>query len=327
MSAATPGQRIAGLHNLTSSGRGKLNRGLNARRTSGTETGDGLGDLSIVHVLTSREELEQVSAFLPGADIAYDRSRGEGSDGARMLEWKPVESSCDLVFTHVESGRKLYEGAAERKRIVLRLSEKAAVLVIFIRLHGPPAVSVGELYEKLGQAVDYELTVRKVEGSTRKGPVEGGLPFPGDQVKPAIGDIVVVMDDDEPGRVISLSEAGILLVGPAVVGAEGTNREFQVDQVIATHPICGPRGGSADGAIVKLAEAAEAAEVELTWGIVVDAILAVSEREIIERHANGWPITSDVIEEAVELAREHGEEPDGDEEGEAGAEAELPPEA
>lgn len=311
MSSATPGQRIGVFRDQETSGRCKLNRGLNARRTSGTETGEGLGDLSLVHVLASREEAERVSKFLPGVDLVWDLSYGQGSDGRRSAEWAPVISGCDLVFSSVERGIELYAGPAEIRRCVLRCSEKAATLTVFVRLHGPPKVSIGELYEALGSAVDYEVTrtADDVTGSTGAKDADGGLPFGGGAKRG--GDIVVragdvvhaeVDEEDVVGRALSVSEAGVVVLGPPMIWPTDDDIyrmgsvEVQPGQVVTVTPICGPKGGSADGAIEKIAKRAEEADAHVGWDDIVEAIVDLADRGVIERGENGWPLTSEVVD-------------------------------
>lgn len=315
MSAAVPGQVIPSLKRDQISGRGKLDGRFGTRKTNGTEAGDVFGDCSVIHVLTKREELEALDEALPGASGLWGLAYGPATDGFRNIEWKPKETDVDLVLSGVDSGAVLYEGPAEVKRAVLRLSEKAAVLTVYLRLHGSLRGSVEAGNGHLGRAVDYEMTAASLEGSTKTGAVEGGLPFGGGAAakvgRPVAGDVVTVMGDDEPGRAISVSEAGVILVGPATIGADEPTREWKIDDVIAVTPICGPKGGKPDGKLDDLVREAEEQGVEVTWGDLVDSLLALSELGTVSRHANGWPLVAEVVADVVEraVAREEG---DGD---------------
>lgn len=307
MSAAVPGQAIPSLKRDQISGRGKLDGRFGTRQASGTETGDVFGDCSVIHVLTKREELEALDEALPGALGLWEVAYGAATDGHRSTEWKLKETDVDLVLSGVDSGAPLYEGPAEMKRAVLRVSEKAAVLTVYLRLHGSLCGSVEMANGHLGRAVDYEMTSRHLEGSTKTANAEGGLPFGSGGTaskvgRPVAGDVVTVVGDDEPGRAISVSEAGVILVGPATIGADEPTREWKIDDVIAVTPICGPKGGKPDGKIDDLVREAEDAGAEVTWGDLVDSLLALSELGTVVRHANGWPLVAEVIADVVERA-------------------------
>lgn len=302
MTAATPGQRLPNLDDEITVGTGKLGRALNVRQTSGTETGSLLADLQILHTITTIEQAREIEVFIPGAVGAFQRAFGENSDGGRSPEWKIAKGDCTLILCPGGGGSLAYEGAAEVKRGVLRVLPKACVLTVYLRLHSIDEEQLAPLARLLGEAVDYERTKTTLQGpaSTDQGPLFGGK---GGEATPAIGDLVVGSDDDQVLRVTAVGEDGSVT---GCLNLDGSQvRTVSKEGIFGVHRLCGSKGGPPDNAIRKLRDRAEAAGVsDLTAADLQAALIQAVDQGLIEEGPSGYPLTPDLAELTIEVARD-----------------------
>lgn len=305
-------QTVPMLHEEQSSGTGKLGRHVPFRQTTGVETGRVLADVEFVHADLTADETAMLEAYLPGATAALRQSVGEETDGRRPYEWRPEQGDCRVVFCPMGGGVKLYEGAAEVRRAAFRATAKGGVLTVYVRLHDLAPDAAPPILRALGEAVDYEIVMSRISGATAGASAEGGLfdqPKGGGPVRAEVGDLVVGAYSDGTeavGRVVEIRKTGILL---ETIPGEGLDdgggeidRNVAPSSVVAAHPVCGPRGGSADGSVRRINQRITGGAKGLDWGHVLDALLDAADRGLIERGPEGWPLTSEVVQLAVERA-------------------------
>ena len=303
MTAATPGQRLPNLDEEITVGTGRLGRGLKLRQTSGTETGSLLLDLEILHTITTIEQAREIEVFIPGAVGAFQRAFGENSDGVRPLEWKPAKGDCTLILCPAGGGITAFEGAAAAKRAALRVLPKACVLTVYLRLHSIDEEHLAPLARLLGEGVDYERTRTTLEGATgdAAGPLFAGK---GGDLTPAIGDLAIGPEGDEVLLVSAVAEDGSVTGSLKLDGSD--LRTVEKNAVFGVNRLSGPNGGPPASALKKLQRAAKDPGIEdpILASDLQTGIMQAADQGIISEGPAGWPITGDLIELVIEVARD-----------------------
>lgn len=320
------GIEIPLLENKIASGAGKLGRSAPIRQTSGVETGRCLLDLSLIHVIANEDEAALCDGFAPGTSKQYRMAFGDGSDGIRTIMWKPAEQDYRLRIAHVDADGKetseLFAGPSCLRNCAIRMNAKHAVLTLTFRLTAVDPDVVPRFARSFGEAVAY--AVESVDLQTAGKPGDNGplfaagtdkrteigsTPAQGSQqdvrrrLAVAAGDLITVTvppeedDGNQPaaGRVVSVGTGGQIT---AHRWLDGTS-PFVIphDDVLSVTRICGPKGGDAGDAIRTLVKEAEDNGVVVEPTHLMDALLQCSTST-----DNGWPITPDVRERAIEIA-------------------------
>lgn len=321
------GIEIPLLENKIASGAGKLGRSAPIRQTSGVETGRCLLDLSLIHVIANEDEAALCDGFAPGTSKQYRMAFGDGSDGIRTIMWKPAEQDYRLRIVHVDADGKetseLFAGPACLRAATLRMNAKHAVLTLTLRLTAVDPDVVPRFARSFGEAVAY--TVESVDLQTAGKPGDAGPLFAAGTDKRtataeigaaqgaqdvrrrlavSAGDLITVAvppeesdDGNQPtaGRVVSVGTGGQIT---AHRWLDGTS-PFVIphDDVLSVTRICGPKGGDAGDAIRTMVQEAENNGVVVEPTHLLDALLQSSALT-----DNGWPITADVRERAIEIA-------------------------
>jgi hypothetical protein len=278
-------------------GRGKLNRGFHARLTSGTEAGELLADVELLHEIELPEDVAVVENYLPGASECYHRAFGDDSDGRRPLPWTPADGSCRLTIRDADTVT-LYDGAATLRKVNLRIVSKACVLTISVRLDAFSSDQAQGFLDTMGNLVDYEVVFSRIEGATEEGgkAKEDGLPF---DAPFAPGDLVMLAEGmGDPAVVVSLGNGRAILRRALVDSPAVVPFDVAVSDIADSMRICGPKGGKTADALARIAERVPRAKPE-------DVIMAVLSAQgtgdsvLVEE---GWTITAAVIEQIEAIA-------------------------
>jgi hypothetical protein len=311
--------RIPNLAEDRSAGLGKPGKAFKVRLPSSKESGDFRLDFEIVHEIASTEEAKELEGFLPGAASAFGLSFGTTTDGIRPLEWRPKDPECQLLLAKhdVDStatdkrGDVLYESSAEVRRAQFKVSENASFFTIFFTLTNPTDALLAALRRSMRQPLEYEIAFGGA--SVALAPVVGGLFAQGPQDAPdaspqgsdalMAGDLATFAPEDGideiAGIVVSIDDDRVILHQDL-----GGYRpvECRRDQILSVVPICGPKGGPASPKIKDYVASCSRVEVEPEAIWLIRAVLEAS--ELGEPLPNGWPLTTEVLDRAVELAEE-----------------------
>jgi hypothetical protein len=288
---------VAALDQPSSHGTAKLNRGVSTRQTVGTESGDLLEDVQLVHELETAADLAALEPFLPGATAAYAAASGPQSTGPRQLQWAPKPGTIRMELEN-KSGVVIYGGPATIRRAHLRIVPTAAVLTIYARLEAMIPDESPNLLRELGQLVDYRVDWMAADSPGRavtKDQTE--FPFSGVDCEP--GDLVTWGDGSRAGIVVSVGATSAIVRSSLVDSAEDLPVEVQAAEILTAVRICGPRGGPPDDALRRLVRTApDVTPADLQLAIVMAQDTGGTEL----MDGAGWALTSTVISMAARLA-------------------------
>ena len=200
------------------------------------------------------------------------------------------------------------------KKAEMRFNAKHAVLTLHMSLGAVEPDSIPEFARNFSQPVQYTLTVVDLQGATKQGSpgplfgaVAGATPQGAQGMQVRVGEIATAahVGDDGPeevtGRVVSVAGGRVVLHrwldGTAPV-------DVALADVLSTTPIAGPNGGDPEDAIGKLLDTGAEADIVPEPAHLLQALMEVYVDGGQECPAEGWHITAEVRDRALQIAAE-----------------------
>jgi hypothetical protein len=319
------------LNQPSSAGTAKLQGRFTQRLASGTESGRRVLDLELVHVCDA-DALERAEEVLPGLTAAAAAAAGEDGSGGRKYEWAPAtagktewKGEARIVICPEGGGVKIYEGAATVRGLAAKAHQEGVTAVLKVRLHDvDPEADEPKLSLAMGSVVDYEIEQRigqpqpVSEDDPRQTSLldvaQGGQSAPETGAEIGPRDLVAWLKpetDDQPseegaGIVVSTAADHLILhtrIGGPIVDASGSPVvEIQRSWVTSSFPLCGAKGGNPALPLKQFGKAATEAQVDLSAADLLAALLDASDRGLIDRCPEGWPLTAEVRDLALAAA-------------------------
>lgn len=271
-------------------------------------------DIQLVHLLVTDAEQAPVNDLFPGFEAIRDLSVDSASDGVRTLQWSPAKGThwtgdCDIEILS-RHGDLVYAGSGTVRRVKVDVSRNGVLATVTARLlNVDPDVHGVALSKALGEEVQwaFDKALKRAPAAPAN---QGALPLgtPAGMIDLNSGEVAVWSDEvqgDGAGRVVTVGPEQVIVTEQVL----GDPAPVQRSAIVGVYQLAGPKGGSPDQYLRLIAESAAAEGVTVTYSHVLSSVFIEAGAGLEPLEGTGsWPLTAEVREGALDLARKEKED-------------------